>query len=1340
MKYKKVHQPSVSPETSARFSWAKLFLSTLLGTLVVAGCLISAATAQAQQVNVLYFPLTNAPGVSTTNFPSSTSLGGLSANLAGFNGSGALKDLEGIAGSAVNGSVNGFAAMSATNGDTGNATQSANANGAANCAADLGDPNLNLGTVHDFMVTFWFKEPIVYSDSSGNTLPRLFVLSNGGSPGENDDSANSIGLKFQLGDQFEFEINNPSTTTGNSYNAPANTASLGTTLGSDLLPNKWYFVAWVYDNTNLYQYTGSDTAVATLQNQEAAQGLSVNLGNPSTLVVANRSWKASRGFFGSMEDFRFYTNVASAGNNAGFVESIRKQIAPAVPIFTGIYPNGTGIMETTNTFVFTAQSSSGFNLTNIDLKVNNIDVTASCSFVTNGTGSTNVSVSYTGLPQQVVANTAVMSATDALGLTGTTTATFDTFNPTNFTIKAEEFDYGGGLFIDNPDYTDGNPADPNSYYGLSSMEGIDTHKGPSVGDNTTDYRYDGDTPAGSDTQTPLAVGELSVPRIANAPLDGGGNPQQNHVINQWSSGEWQNYTKTFPAGNYNVYARLATGSGSTVVFDQVTGGQGSVNQTLNQLGTFTLTGSSQSSFQWVPLMNNGTLAVVNLSGVNTVRATSGGGAIADLYMFVSANPSLPVISNVHPDGSVLFQNTNQLTFTISSTTTTINTSNIHVSLNGVDVSGSLAFTGNSTSWNVSYTGLQPNQTYVTSINVTDNNGGVAGAQLTIDTWTPLLQFEAEDFDFDPTLSPISAGNGLRFIDNPVPTSIATAAGVYKVTATNSYEGQTGDEQIDQFGVGAGTRVYRPGDVATTVVTDTPRAQFAGHQDFNIGFLGAGFWEDYTRTWPAGTYNLYGRMASGASQSGLPTPPGIRDDVDLIDVGADTANQVISYVGTFNIPTTNGYSAYTYVPLLDKFGNYANVTLNGVETLRSTLDLTTTAGLPQFGLNANFYMLVAPRTDLPRIDAVYPDGTMQQTSTFAFVASNPTYGIATNNIQVTLNGVNISTNLVFSGSSGSWNVSYPGLQPNTTYTATITITDNNNQTHSTTVTFDTFSQSNFTWEAEDFDFDPTLSPVPAGNGLRYIDNPVLTNGPATNGYFGQTGDSGIDESPLFQGILGTYIYRGVSDYVSTEVTSDVLRQKYLNAQIQSVDPNIVDYDVDFYTNWIDYTRTFPAGNYLVFARLSAGAGAFNMQCAQITFGAGTTMQTSNVLGNFIGSGTSFATWQYVPLTNAATGSLVILSLGGVETLQMTGDANENANYFMLVPLTATLKAAVSGSSDILSFPTMSGLNYTVYYKNNLTDPGWTQLGSMVPGNGMVMSVTDSNILLSQSHRFYRLSVQ
>src|SRR5208282_1343753 len=189
---------------------------------------------------------------------------------------------------------------------------------------------------------------------------------------------------------------------------------------------------------------------------------------------------------------------------------------------------------------------------------------------------------------------------------------------------------------------------------------------------------------------------------------------------------------------------------------------------------------------------------------------------------------------------------------------------------------------------------------------------------------------------------------------------------------------------------------------------------------------------------------------------------------------------------------------------DEFGNYAQVTLGGTNTVRATQLTLNNSDRPNpavYGLNINFYMLLNARTDQARIDSVYPDGTtqQQQTNTLSFVASSPTYGINTTNIHVTLNGTDISASLVFNGSSSSWNVSYPGLQANTSYTAVITVTDNNNQTHTTTVTFDTFNPNNYTWEAEDYDFDPTQSPVPNASGLRYIDNPALTSVAATNSY-------------------------------------------------------------------------------------------------------------------------------------------------------------------------------------------------------------------------------------------------
>jgi hypothetical protein len=76
--------------------------------------------------------------------------------------------------------------------------------------------------------------------------------------------------------------------------------------------------------------------------------------------------------------------------------------------------------------------------------------------------------------------------------------------------------------------------------------------------------------------------------------------------------------------------------------------------------------------------------------------------------------------------------------------------------------------------------------------------------------------------------------------------------------------------------------------------------------------------------------------------------------------------------------------------------------------------------------------------------------------------------------------------------------------------------------------------------------------------------------------------------------------------------------------------------------------------------------------------------------------------------------------------------------MLVPPSAvSLKSSLSGANVALTFPTQSGFQYIVSYKNNLTDPVWTPLGAPVNGTGLLQTVTDT---LGQSHRFYILTIQ
>jgi hypothetical protein len=77
------------------------------------------------------------------------------------------------------------------------------------------------------------------------------------------------------------------------------------------------------------------------------------------------------------------------------------------------------------------------------------------------------------------------------------------------------------------------------------------------------------------------------------------------------------------------------------------------------------------------------------------------------------------------------------------------------------------------------------------------------------------------------------------------------------------------------------------------------------------------------------------------------------------------------------------------------------------------------------------------------------------------------------------------------------------------------------------------------------------------------------------------------------------------------------------------------------------------------------------------------------------------------------------------------------YNSTTPAAPTLNAGFSAGGFQVSFPTVSGHNYTVQYKTNLTDAVWQTLGGVIAGDGSTQTVTDSP---TQSQMFYRLMVQ
>jgi len=148
--------------------------------------------------------------------------------------------------------------------------------------------------------------------------------------------------------------------------------------------------------------------------------------------------------------------------------------------------------------------------------------------------------------------------------------------------------------------------------------------------------------------------------------------------------------------------------------------------------------------------------------------------------------------------------------------------------------------------------------------------------------------------------------------------------------------------------------YRPDSPAPGTSTgdiggELPRANFTSGGgsgiDYGVGYFGNGSWLNYTRHYPAGTYNVVGRFAEGNN----PT----EDILSLVAGDVTATNQTTTFLGTFPI-VKSGWSSWTWSSLLDGNGKPVKVTLDGSAI---TLRLGGTPVVGHDEANVGFLMLV-----------------------------------------------------------------------------------------------------------------------------------------------------------------------------------------------------------------------------------------------------------------------------------------------------------------------------------------------------------------------------------------------
>jgi hypothetical protein len=1089
----------------------------------------------------------------------------------------------------------------------------------------------------------------------------------------------------------------------------------------DVPTNVWLFFAMTYNSVSgiASVYYGTEASPAKLyMSKNIGAGINFNFSGTPSFSLGDRPSKG-RSFPGLMDDARFYTGAGSAS----FIESIRQSSTPVV--VANLSPDGSLLQSGTNVLSFTATSPNGINSANIKVLVNGSNVTSGLTFTPTAGGQivkyANLPINPTVLQQTNLAGVNVaVQITDNVGINTTNAYVYDAFCATNFTWEAEDFDFNGGSFIDNPVMSFVGP-DTNTYFMVQTpyISLVDVNDNGNAAGTLRVYR---DPTPGYPVETEYSVG-------GGGPTAGGqnlGELMRQKTLNAYNitniAGEvnvgffdggtgpglpnWMNYTRTFPNGNYNVYVRFADGGGNlTASLDQVTSGWGTTSQTITNLGTFNMANSGGwDNFMWVPLRDSsGNLARVQLSGTNTIRLTAGngGGGNVNFLMLTPANTNLPSINNVYPNGTNMFQSSPTLSFGASSPSgASINASGVKVRLTVTNLLGQgfvtnltsangLTISGPSTNLLVTAS-LITNSFYTASISVADANGSAVGNSVTFDTLAPAYTWEAPDYDYasgqflpDPILVDgylnLSGQSGVDFNFANIPPF-----NNYRDGSIVGVEGGTGDFPL-----------------RLQYLTNSPAPAA-----YDLGFFNGGNWLNYTRNFPAGLYNIFVRAADGSTGGALGNV-----GISQVTSGWGTSTQTTTNLGSFNIPVTGGWQTYTWVPLRDSSGNL--VKFNGGGTT-NTLKATSAGSQNLF-----FYALFPANTNLPILSNLSPLSGSKLTNTFSFTVQS-TAGVASNNVVVTVNGITVS-NLVFTGSINSWTINYPHLSPNTPYVITVTVTDVNGNTSTTSASFDTVNANNYTWEAEDFDHDSGL----------FIDNPQ------TNAYAGLGAVAGVDTVQV--NFAGAYNYR--PNGMDTAANGDIVRPKY-----QDVNNPQIDYTMGFFSDgaWANYTRNFPAGTYNIYGRFATAATAgSDALLAQVTSGWGTTLQTSNVLGSFTIPNTGgWETYAFVPLRDNS-GNMVNVTFNGstntltlIRPLDNPASADMNANFMMLVPV-LTASAAQSGTNLVITFPTLGGFNYQVQYKTNLTDPTWLSLGSPITGNNGNKSVSDPD---NKGTRFYRVQVQ
>ncbi|MCS1408433.1 MAG: hypothetical protein M2R45_01608 [Verrucomicrobia subdivision 3 bacterium] len=337
-----------------------------------------------------------------------------------------------------------------------------------------------------------------------------------------------------------------------------------------------------------------------------------------------------------------------------------------------------------------------------------------------------------------------------------------------------------------------------------------------------------------------------------------------------------------------------------------------------------------------------------------------------------------------------------------------------------------------------------------------------------------------------------------------------------------------------------------------------------------------------------------------------------------------------------------------------------------------------------------------------------------------------------NIQVILNGQDLSANLEIGGTPRARTVKLTGLQANVIYDGMVVVTDSKGVSITGILSFNTFSADNRMFEAEDFNFDKG----------EFIDNPAVDG---DNSYFDKgvlTNSEGIDFHELsdefdFANEAAWRIPSAGNMPATAPNNNEAGRDRYVD-----LPENDFSVEGTQAEEWLNYTRNFSGGDSNIYLR-ATDSGPYVVQLDRVTSSASQPNQTTELLGLFRSEGARGEDYQWVPLTGD-TGALSIVNLDGGVTLRATiVSGSPNLNFFMLTPVPSLDDGAVLAINFASEEPMEAGSKVTgaagvlgTVNWNNLTGQDGDRavlvadVGGTATNVGVTVSWTSNNTWASQ----------